>query len=580
MATYYKWRKSTVWYKENSEQKPFPEPILPNSDEILVLNSKPSIVNSEYSNRYYYNFNNAVRTEVGRLTDLSGKYWCGSFDDDPDPQPYGYRRWMFYGGDASLYNSGVTGETWVEAGGSDRIKYTISPAPGEFVEYVYSTNQSAYPNGGVAGDYYYDQRTSITSPTVPTGLTYPNTIITSSATVSWVASVTNVPIYAVSTYEVSYSTNGGSTWTVAGTTADTSLSVDLPTGATSIQFRVRAQDSNGQWSSYATGTTSTVLLPPTISVPVQAMQGQNIPVSWTAVDEATSYTLQRKANTDTDWVEVYTGQDLEFTEEVGAWSTVQYRVQAIFSSSPGGWGTSKVIPVVSASALVISGQDGDLGTLTADVPYTVSTDTGKPITVERKVNGQVVASIEASSNFAYDIPIYDLPTGAGTITLTCSVTPEGQAPVQAERKWTYYKAPVLFPQTGSTVQIIKEGKNVYPLTIAEAVRTPQYMGGSLDKTLELLEEILNTAVISVGTYVGTGTSGQSAPNRLRFMSPPTVVTVYGEGRVLSISNTEPTGGQTDAYIQGNEAIWYNISADKQLNESGKTYTYFAAGKRV
>ena len=310
------------------------------------------------------------------------------------------------------------------------------------------------------------------------------------------------------------------------------------------------------------------------------MQGQSIPVSWTAVDGATGYTLQRKANTDADWVEVYTGQDLEFTEEVGTWSTVQYRVQATFSSGPGGWGTSKVVPVVSASALVISGQDGDLGTLTADVPYTVSTDTGKPITVERKVNGQVVASIEASSNFAYDIPIYDLPTGAGTITLTCSVTPDGQAPVQAERKWTYYKAPVLFPQTGSTAQITKEGENIYPLTIAEAVRTPQYMGGSLDKTLELLEEILNTAVISVGTYVGTGTSGQSAPNRLRFMSPPTVVTVYGEGRVLSISNTEPTGGQADAYIQGNEAIWYNISADKQLNESGKTYTYFAAGQRV
>ena len=451
---------------------------------------------------------------------------------------------------------------------------------GIFLKYIYSLNASEYPTDGQSGDYWYDQRTTITSPTAPSNVTCPAVISQSPVQVTWDVSTSNVPDYPVTGYEVGYSINGGS-WVACGTTADTSLSVSVPmTAPTPIQFRVKAQDANGQWSTYTMGNSAQVLPTPVLTVPSLAMQGQEITVNWTSVEGSTSYTLQRKANTDTDWVEVYTGQDLEFTEEVGGWSTVQYRVQAVFSVGPGGWGTSKVIPVVSASALVISGQDGDLGTLTADVPYTVSTDTGKPITVERKVNGQVVASIEASSNFAYDIPIYDLPTGAGTITLTCSVTPEGQAPVQAERKWTYYKAPVLFPQTGSTAQITKEGKNIYPLTIAEAVRTPQYMGGSLDKTLELLEEILNTAVISVGTYVGTGTSGQSAPNRLRFMSPPTVVTVYGEGRMLSISNTEPTGGQTDAYIQGNEAIWYNISVDKQLNESGKTYTYFAAGKRV
>lgn len=451
---------------------------------------------------------------------------------------------------------------------------------GIFLKYVYSLNASEYPTDGQSGDYWYDQRTTITSPTAPSNVTCPAVISQSPVQVTWDASTSNVPDYPVTGYEVGYSINGGS-WVACGTTADTSLSVSVPmTAPVPIQFRVKAQDANGQWSTYTMGNSAQVLPTPVLTVPSLAMQGQEITVNWTSVEGSTSYTLQRKANTDTDWVEVYTGQDLEFTEEVGTWSTVQYRVQAVFSVGPGGWGTSKVIPVVSASALVISGQDGDLGTLTADVPYTVSTDTGKPITVERKVNGQVVASIEASSNFAYDIPIYDLPTGAGTITLTCSVTPDGQDPVQAERKWTYYKAPVLFPQAGSTAQITKEGKNVYPLTIAEAVRTPQYMGGSLDKTLELMEEILNTAVISVGTYVGTGTSGQSAPNRLRFMSPPTVVTVYGEGRVLSISNTEPTGGQTDAYIQGNEAIWYNISADKQLNESGKTYTYFAAGKRV
>lgn len=567
MATYYRWRKSEVKQTDKKTASPFNT--FEFSNILYASPNKPVLESGRYTG-----FTGTISLAPSQRMEVDSSTYKGvAASSAPDEYTE-----LISG--TYVLQATTTGTRATISGDGNVYIHTIIYSPGTFVSYVYSTNASSYPNGGVQGDYYYDQRTTITSPTAPTNIQYPNPITTPTVTVSWDAATSNVPSYSVSKYELSYALNGSGTWKTAGTPSGTSLEVTIPTEATSIQFRVRAQDSNGQWGNYTTGVVSNILIAPTISVPSQAMQGQSIPVSWTAVDGATGYTLQRKANTDADWVEVYTGQDLEFAEEVGTWSTVQYRVQATFSSGPGEWGTSKVTPVVSASALVISGQDGDLGTLTADVPYTVSTDTGKPITVERKVNGQVVASIEASSNFAYDIPIYDLPTGAGTITLTCSVTPDGQAPVQAERKWTYYKAPVLFPQTGSTAQITKEGKNVYPLTIAEAVRTPQYMGGSLDKTLELLEEILNTAVISVGTYVGTGTFGPDAPNRLRFMSPPTVVTVYGEGRVLSISNTEPTGGQADAYIQGNEAIWYNISADKQLNESGKTYTYFAAGKRV
>lgn len=579
MATYYKWRKSTIIWVENDSSVSSWQTHTP--IRLHYSKNRPTLA-SDHS--YVFDgYVDLTYKDAGEINLGVGNYVYigmeGGYEVEIDGIIFAFFGPFSEGSKLTISSGGTV--NFVLPQSQEEVHHVISSkVRGDQLGYVYSMSSSAYPINGESGNYWYDQRTTITSPTAPTDIRYPNPITTPTVTVSWDAATSKVPSYGVSKYELSYELNGSGAWKTVGTPGGTSLEVPIPTEATTIQFRVRAQDSNGQWSGYATGTVSNVLATPNISAPSQAMQGQNIPVSWTAVDGATGYTLQRKANTDTDWVEVYTGQDLEFTEEVGTWSTVQYRVQAVFSVGPGGWGTSKVIPVVSASALVISGQDGDLGTLTADVPYTVSTDTGKPITVERKVNGQVVASIEASSNFAYDIPIYDLPTGAGTITLTCSVTPEGQAPVQAERKWTYYKAPVLFPQTGSTAQITKEGKNIYPLTIAEAVRTPQYMGGSLDKTLELLEEILNTAVISVGTYVGTGTSGQSAPNRLRFMSPPTVVTVYGEGRVLSISNTEPTGGQTDAYIQGNEAIWYNISADKQLNESGKTYTYFAAGKRV
>ena len=82
----------------------------------------------------------------------------------------------------------------------------------------------------------------------------------------------------------------------------------------SIQFRVRAQDSNGLWSSYTTGTVSNILFAPTLTVPSIAMQGQDIQVNWTTLDGATSYNLQRKSSADDDWVQVYSGNALTFTE--------------------------------------------------------------------------------------------------------------------------------------------------------------------------------------------------------------------------------------------------------------------------
>ena len=67
---------------------------------------------------------------------------------------------------------------------------------------------------------------------------------------------------------------------------------------------MRAKDSNGQWGSYTTGSNVNVFLAPTLTAPSLAMQGQDITLKWTAIDGATSYTLQRKASTDEDWVEV------------------------------------------------------------------------------------------------------------------------------------------------------------------------------------------------------------------------------------------------------------------------------------
>ena len=129
------------------------------------------------------------------------------------------------------------------------------------------------------------------------------------------------------------------------------------------------------------------------------MQGQSIPINWTASANADNYQLQRKADSG-EWETIYTGSDLTFTDTAGSWSTVQYQVAAGLGGEYGEYATSAVIPVVSASALVISGTNEDLGTITADIPYTVSSDTGNQITLTRTVNGVQYASATVSSGFA------------------------------------------------------------------------------------------------------------------------------------------------------------------------------------
>lgn len=503
MATYYKWRKSTVSYSSVSQGTT--RNIGPIST-LYSTKSNPSIVNGAYDFSSAQVIPNFTEASAGANVYIAKSatpttMWKMSSDG----------------------NVGITSSGSLTRAGTI---YGISSAPDVLQGYVYSTSSSAYPNGGASGGYYYDQRTTVTSPTAPTTLTYPSTITNPSVDVSWTASINNVPAYAVTGYEVSYAVNGESTWTVAGTPTGTSLTVAIPTTATSIQFRVRAQDSNNQWSSYATGSTSQVLIAPALTVPSLAMQGQNITVNWTAITGATSYTLQRKADTDDDWVQVYSGSDLTFTEPVGTWTSVQYQVQAVFSSGAGGWATSASIPVVSASAIVISGTDSDLGTITSDIPYTVSSDTGNEITLTRTVNGVQVASLTVQSGFAYNIPVVDLPTGTGTIVISASVT-ASSGTVTATRTWTYTKTAMTFPNAAGIGQLSQNGQNIWPLTVLDAIKTPAYMGGDLGKALNQLsravlynqnqiakysEVNINLSNVSVGDEVNLPYNGVMVPH--------------------------------------------------------------------
>lgn len=441
--------------------------------------------------------------------------------------------------------------------------------------FVYSTNASAYPNGGTQGKYYYDQRTTITSPTAPTNLQYPNPITTPTVTVSWDAATSNVPGVTVSYYRVAYRVNppyeAMPEWYSENITA-TSYELQIPAGTAQIKIWVYAYDSNGN-SAFVTNGYVPVYLAPTLTVPSLAMQNQPITVNWTAIAGATSYTLQRKANTDADWAQVYSGPNLIFTETAGAWTSVQYRVQATFSAGTGGWATSESIPVMSASALVISGQDGDLGTLINDVPYTISTDTGNQITVKTTVNGAVIFTGEVESGAAKAIPVLDLVNGEGTIVIEASVE-TSSGTVSAARAWTYDKDLITFPNGGSPAQMTKEGKIVFPKTLAECVRLPG--GRTLDKVMGFPCQIF------VGSYTGTGTYGSANPNEVTIPFKPQIVFVSNGSVGTTIPMIRPlekaksSAALTVAWTDDGVS-WSATSAANQMNANGTEYMVVAFG---
>lgn len=217
------------------------------------------------------------------------------------------------------------------------------------------------------------------------------------------------------------------------------------------------------------GTLSLASAPPhAITVPAQAMQGNQLAVSWPAVDGADGYILERKANTDADWVQVYSGADLTFSETAGTWESVQYRVKSGANGKYGEYTISSLVDVVPVSILVISGSDGSLGTLTNDVQYVVSSSGTSALTVTESA-GRTTRTFTATNGATIRIPVIDLPTGSGTIKITASTNP-GSGVVTVTRNWTYSKTAPTFANAGSTAQLQQNGKNIFPLTLLECVR--------------------------------------------------------------------------------------------------------------
>ena len=136
--------------------------------------------------------------------------------------------------------------------------------------------------------------------------------------------------------------------------------------------------------------------------------------------------------------------------------------------------------------LTITPSSSNLGTITNDIQYTVTSDTAGTLTASIMVNDAIFAQQSLTSGTSSSILITQLPTGENTITLTATLTESGGGTTTQTATWQYTKTPIAFPTAGSVADLSVNGQNVLPITLAEAVRTSPVWGGSLDLALQEL----------------------------------------------------------------------------------------------
>ena len=328
------------------------------------------------------------------------------------------------------------------------------------------------------------------------------------------------------------------------------------------------------------------------SLPIQIMEGQFLPITWSAMDGATAYTLQRKVDSG-EWETIYTGSDATYMDTIPSGSGLQYQVAATIDSALGVYGISNLISIIPASTLAVSGEDSNLGTIMNDILYTVNTDTGNRVHIDTYFNKVLVNSRDVSDATNMKISIFDLPIGEGEIKISASVQDDA-GPVSMTRTWQYTKTPINFPNSGAIATAMENGQVRFPITLAEAVRVPGYLGGSLDKALSQFAPLLTSgAKIETGSYVGTGQAGSDKLNTLNFSFPPRflIISHYDGNKAYPlIGIMTPVAGITfnidtaalDAYFiaviaEDNQLSWFSSNPFAQFNTTGVTYHYTAIG---
>ena len=582
MATYYRWRQRTAEYEAteirdsgywpNNENEPI---YLLTSRSVEYRNGKFRLVRDGTYHRYPFDFDeseylNRQYFEVEGVTNQA------------------------YASDSNTRIAFYSGYVQIDAGNCYRLEATVSP--GTFVGYVYSTNPNAYPNGGASGNYYYDQRTTVESPTAPASITVPESIKGGDTiTISWGAATGTAA--AVSGYTLERSVNGGTSWAQVyqGNALTTTNLVEK--GTPTVTYRVRAYDANNQYSGYTTSPTRTVTNnePPTapgsisVSPPVA---GQTTTITITAATDPdgtiASYKYERSVDGNA-WEQIANANQLTYTDTVNSeWATVAYRACAVDNEGASGpYATSETFTITSGW-LTISGPAADMGEQPGPFDFEVSagisgTTGATGIAMVITLDGAQIYSDTVSDTQTVTQEIDTRLMGEGEHTIAVSVSKEDYLPTS--RAYTFEVPAFDLPDGGRMTQLENSaGSAVFPVTLARAV-----IGEDGKSVAELLSALTISqeygANIVAGTYQGSGTFGSTAPNLLALAFAAKLLLIFDANGgataiVPSIGKYSPRMGDTGSgtvSIDGTAVSWYAANAADQLNASGGSYTYIAIG---
>ena len=284
-----------------------------------------------------------------------------------------------------------------------------------------------------------------TAPTTPGSITIPDSIQGGEAiTVSWAAS--SDAENNLEGYIVERSTDGGASWAQIYQGSSRSTTNTVPFGTGTVQYRVKAYDSDGASSAYRTSAAITVInnlapgAPASITVPNTVMGGGNLAITWGAATDSdgdlAGYSLERQVDGG-EWTQIYSGTALSFTDSITkGWASVAYRVRAYDSHSAyGDYSTSETRTVNNNTPpAIVCTTTGDLGTKSAgfSISYQVSDTDSDPITVSETIDGVVKRSFTAdptaSNSFAVTGEYFmKLANGQHTLKITASDGKEASA---------------------------------------------------------------------------------------------------------------------------------------------------------
>lgn len=249
------------------------------------------------------------------------------------------------------------------------------------------------------------------APTAPASITIPTTIMGGKAvTVQWAAATDAND--NLSGYKLERSTDGGSMWEQVYQGSYTSTVTYVPWGTSSVMWRVKAYDTEGEESAYTTSSQVSVInntapsTPASISVPTTVEGGKTLTISWAASVDSdgnlSGYKLERSVDGGT-FTQIYAGTSISYTDTITkGWNKVQYRVKAYDPYTASGYTVSAERTVINNSAPTITcsyANGSDLGTKTTgfSLLYQVNdADAADSVIVTEKVDDKIKSTFTAT----------------------------------------------------------------------------------------------------------------------------------------------------------------------------------------